>query len=339
MSQAPPDVMKRIEKGLDELLISARARQSQVAAAAAQGTLNDPVLMDDDDSMLPDDDDDDDELEGAIVCADKRNEEARDDTRMRNEFKSQMEATGIRSAVRGVVALTATPAACGHDLSAAASKVMHHVCAMEHPGNYVGYEFTAAPYAERKIKHEPVPDRKQITAIKKGLLYPEVLKRNSWWDTAHDQPMPPFRRRADGAIVVFKRDLTDIEEGNDKSSTEIKALVDTAYRESARRGDKVLESDGVGIALMLEAMSELSANQEPERRALIVSNYTRTNDGKLKLARHILNGELTLEDGRQLPENCVSDIFVIIFDHKVLRIMCARCYFAPSLPHAVTTRS
>ena len=34
---------------------------------------------------------------------------------MRNEFRTQMETTGVRSAVRGVVALTATPAACGHD--------------------------------------------------------------------------------------------------------------------------------------------------------------------------------------------------------------------------------
>ena len=33
--------------------------------------------------------------------------------------------------------------------------------------NYVGYEFTAAAYAERKIVHEQVPDRKQIVAIKK----------------------------------------------------------------------------------------------------------------------------------------------------------------------------
>ena len=31
----------------------------------------------------------------------------------------------------------------------------------------MGYEFTAAAYAERKIVHEQVPDRKQIVAIKK----------------------------------------------------------------------------------------------------------------------------------------------------------------------------
>jgi len=106
-----------------------------------------------------------------------------------------------------------------------------------------------------------------------------------------------------------------------KSSRDLHKLVETAYRVSAKRGDKVLESDGVGIALMLDSMSEKPATQEAERRALIVSNYTRTNEQKIALAKHILDGDLVFEDGSKLPEKCVCDLFVIVFDHKTLRIM------------------
>ena len=158
------------------------------------------------------------------------------------------DATGVRSAVRGVVALTATPSACGHDLSETASRVQHDIHCMAHPSNYVGYEFTSKEYAERTIKHEPVPDRKQIAAIKKATFYEMVLKEHDWWDVANDAPVLPFKRRADGAITVKKADLDDIEEGGDKSSREIAEIVDRTQRESSRRGDKVLESDGVDAA-------------------------------------------------------------------------------------------
>jgi hypothetical protein len=171
---APPDVMRRLNKGLGELVTSA-----QQAATAASGSNDDPVpLDDDDDEPTPIDDDDDETVAGAFADRSEVDEE-----RMRNEFRNQMDSTGVRSAVRGVVALTATPSACGHDLSEGASQVKHHICAMEHPSNYVGYSFTAAPYAERTIQHEPVPDRKQITAIKKTPIYREVLSRHGWWDT------------------------------------------------------------------------------------------------------------------------------------------------------------
>ena len=57
--------------------------------------------------------------------------------------------------------------------------------------------------------HEPVPDRKQIVAIKKGILYEKVLKEHDWWNTIDDEPMPPFKMRADGAIMVTKKDLAE----------------------------------------------------------------------------------------------------------------------------------
>ena len=71
---------------------------------------------------------------------------------------------------------------------------------MEPPANYVGYKFTAAPYAEHTITHMPVPDRKQVNAIKKGLVYEKVLKKNGWWDQVNDLPYLPFTMRGDGAI-------------------------------------------------------------------------------------------------------------------------------------------
>ena len=167
-----------------------------------------------------------------------------------------------------------------------------------------------------------MPDRKQIVAIKKGILYEKVLKEHDWWNTIDDEPMPPFKMRADGAIMVTKKDLAesgDVVEAGGKSANELKQIVDEAQKDSGRRGHKVLESDGVGIAMMLQSMAERPAPEELERRALIVSNYTKTEAQKLQLAKHILLGDLTLEG--TLPGSCLSDLFVIIFDHKLLRIM------------------
>ena len=129
--------------------------------------------------------------------------------------------------------------------------------------------------------HSPVPDRKQIVAIKKAPLYKCVLSKYGWWDAANDKPVEPFKRRGDGAITVLQKDLDDVPQYHDKSSRNLWQMVKDAQKLSSRRGDKVLESDGVGIALMLESMSEKSAAVEPERRALIVSNYTRTDQQKV----------------------------------------------------------
>ena len=170
--------------------------------------------------------------------------------------------------------------------------------------------------------HEPVPDRKQIIAIKKGILYEKVLKEHGWWNTEADEPMLPFKMRADGAIMVTKKALAesgDVVEAGEKSANELKQIVDEAQKESGRRGHKVLESDGVGIAMMLQSMAERP--EEPERRALIVSNYTKNAAQKMQLAKHILLGDLKLEDGSALPGSCLCDLFIIIFDHKLLRIM------------------
>jgi hypothetical protein len=208
------------------------------------------------------------------------------------------EALHLTIQVRGVIALTATPAALGHDLREGASQVVHQVCSMEHPANYVGYEFTAAPYAERTILHEPVPDRKQIIAIGKSVFYQKKLKQYGWWDTVQDVPGLPFKERKDGAITVRKAELDDKKDGDGrKSSQELADEVAAAHLKSTRRRDKVLESDGVGIALMISSMSEKGPAEEPERRALVISNFTRTLVQKQLLASHILNGELKLEDG------------------------------------------
>ena len=115
---APKEVMKRLEAGLDKLYPQPRAQP------AAAGSSDDPRSLDSDD---------DDEPAAAAGAAAEAREEAAAEARARNEFRNAMEVTGVRSIVRGVVALTATPAACGHDLADTASKVKHHICIMEHP--------------------------------------------------------------------------------------------------------------------------------------------------------------------------------------------------------------
>ena len=108
---APKDVKDRLEAGL-------KKRSTSLVPAASQPSVVD-LDGDDDDLFEPDDDTGDD---GAAAA------EARD----RAAFKREM--TGVRSAVRGVVALTATPAACGHDIiNEEASQVKHHICVMQHP--------------------------------------------------------------------------------------------------------------------------------------------------------------------------------------------------------------
>ena len=141
---------------------------------------------------------------------------------------------------------------------------------------------TAAAYAERTIVHQPVPDRKQIVAIQKAPLYKEVLSRYGWWDDANDEPMRPFKTRGDGAITVRQADLDEVVQEGNQSSRSLYQMVADAQKVSKRRGDKVIESDGVGIALMLEDMSrENDAGIEAERRALIMSNFTRQGDQKV----------------------------------------------------------
>ena len=312
---APSAIKKQLNDALNDL-VKAGANAAARAAAGMDLQPSDPSLA----SAAVDDDDDDTSTQAG---SDDEDEEREEGGRNHNEidaFFTELKASGIRSDVRGVVALTATPSACGQDLPAG-SQVMHQVCMMQHPSNYVGYPFTAAPYAERTIKHEPVPDRKQIYAIAKTALYQGVLKAYDWWDTINDEPMPPFKTRNDGAITVMKRQLDDVVQGGEMSSRDIFNLVDHAQRISNWRGDKVLESDGVGIALMLQSMSEHGASVEPERRALVFSNYTKQFDQKMRLARHILNGDLYLETGKKLAPKCYVDVFVIIFDHKHLRIL------------------
>ena len=314
---APSDVKKKLNDALNDLVKAGATAAARAAAAVGMDLQpSDPLLS----SVAADDDDDD---TSTLAGSDDEDVEREEGGRNHNEidaFFTELKASGIRSDVRGVVALTATPSACGQDLTAG-SQVMHQVCMMQHPSNYVGYPFTAAPYAERTVKHEAVPDRKQIHAIAKTALYQGVLKAYDWWDTLNDAPMPPFKTRTDGAITVMKRHLDDVVQGGEMSSRDIYNIVDHAQRISSWRGDKVLESDGVGIALMLQSMSEHGASVEPERRALVFSNYTKTLDQKMRLARHILNGDLYLETGTKLAPKCYVDVFVIIFDHKHLRIL------------------
>ena len=165
--------------------------------------------------------DDDDDDDGATDVF--GSEYAADGLAFRRQMVGDGTTTGLRSAVRGVVPLTATPAACGHDVGDGASQVLHQVYKMEHPANYVGYEWTAAPYAQVTIQHAPVPDRKQLNQIAKTVFYNEILKANDWLD-ANDEPMMPFKRRADGVITVTKKDLSDIPWSGKGKSTLLLAL-------------------------------------------------------------------------------------------------------------------
>ena len=110
---APPEVKRRLEAGLKKRSTSPSAASASTSVVELDGS--------DDELAEPEDDAGDDGAAAAEAA------EARD----RAAFKHEM--TGVRSAVRGVVALTATPAACGHDIQKDASQVKHHICVMEHP--------------------------------------------------------------------------------------------------------------------------------------------------------------------------------------------------------------
>lgn len=226
-------------------------------------------------------------------------------------------ATGLRSAVHGVVSLTATPAACGHDLPAAANNVQFQVVKMIPPKNYVGYPFLSAPHCERAIEWQEVPDRRLILALQKSLLYTVELKERGLWQDGTDKPPEPFKVNARGTISLSKRDR-DV----DPQLEEIWWAVDAAFKESKRRGDKVVECDGEGLQMMLQSMvNEKDGRIEPERRGLVISNFTRNLLQKQHLAKNILVGELSKPLGCEDGSSVLSaDLFVIIFDYRGIEI-------------------
>lgn len=120
---APKDFSDKLNAGL--------TFETQIDAS---DSYDEQTAVDDEDS------DKDDSFNNQPVVHDETEVSEIPEGTIRDEFKNQMTATGIRSAVRGVVALTATPAACGHDLPKEASQVIHQVCEMIHPANYVGCE-------------------------------------------------------------------------------------------------------------------------------------------------------------------------------------------------------
>lgn len=213
------------------------------------------------------------------------------------------EATGLRSAVRGVAALTATPAACGQDLPPAANAVVHQVVRMLAPANYVGLPFFSDEHCEFKAQVKIVEDRRDIKAITKSILYREKLMQADLWDGHGDVP-EPFKMNQKGTISLRKRDYED-----DAEVKEIWEVVDRAYKAKQTRSDKVVQHDGQGLSQMLKSMSECTA---PERRGLVISNFTRTLQQKKLLASHLLTGELSEH---------TSGFFVIIYDHKGIELL------------------
>ena len=148
--------------------------------------------------------------------------DADDDERERIKFRHA--ATGLRSAIRGVISFTATPGACGHDLPNNASKIDFHVLKMMHPQNYVGYDFQSAPYATHTIRWEQIPDRRQLKAIAKSIIYRQVLTELRLWVADRDCPPPPFRVDKNGTISVRKKDL----EGDDDALRRASPLCSSA---------------------------------------------------------------------------------------------------------------
>ena len=150
----------------------------------------------------------------------------------RGLFKSA--ATGLRSVLRGVLSLTATPAACGHDLPEDANKVVFQVIELKEPMNYVGWEFQAALYAERSIVMMEVPDRKQLNNISKTKYYKHILQAKGLWTS--EGPSPPFVLDSRGVIRVTKQDREA-----DPDVEEIWNAVHIASKKTNKTGDKVCD--------------------------------------------------------------------------------------------------
>ena len=229
--------------------------------------------------------------------------------------------TGLRSAVYAVIAFTATPSACGADgqQGVAASKTTFCVLKMKPPLNYVGYAFTAPPYAQRTISFMPVPDRKDTLNIAKTALYKQLFIERGLWNGG---PPDPFTMDARGTIKCPKRARDD-----DPDANQIWELVDAASRQRIPRRQAVLRDDGEGIRRMLAStIEQLDGSVEPERRCLIMSNYTKETPQKQRLARLLLDDPETspglFEDDERFFDEClIANLFVIIFDFKHVELV------------------
>ena len=186
----------------------------------------------------------------------------------------------------------------------------------------------------------------QVKAVAKSPLYRAVLEREGLWDVALQQPLAPFRIDGRGTISLTKRDRDA-----DDDLARIWKEVDRAHREAKKCSDKVMFHDGEGLQVptpayqhrhtaspprsclcsscaltrgdgpaslapqaMLSSMTaQADGAVENERRALVISNFTRTSQQKNHLARCVLGG-------RHFDERSVAGLFVIVFAHDFVTL-------------------
>jgi len=261
-----------------------------------EDAIDDETVESDDDETVESDDDEIPEVEEDPDDSDDSSDasEAVDD-------ETVAMVSGIRSAAHNVVAFTATPFANGIDLTKLASQVVFNVVKMPLPSNYVGTDDRAM----HKITWEEVPNRvSPAKAPTKTQVYKIVLDYHGLWD-GHGQPPPPFTQTVNGVIKLPASARADFKVLTDE--------IDVLVKQLAPRRAGMAAVDGPGLCCMLRSM-QVDVPGEDERRALVITNFTKNHSQKQAMASAILRGEL----GAQ--EDIARGVIVVVYHFDCLSI-------------------
>ena len=177
-----------------------------------------------------------------------------------------------------------------------------HVITLRPPPNYIGFRtawLEQLGYINRFIDTESLPSRNSRKRATKTQLYETYFKLLGFWA---DGPILPFYCDSRGYIAVKKKELD-----NDPDAFEAWKMVDDAYRVTVADGQSFKVVDGDNAQRMLDDMMQDVAS--PYRHALIMSNLTKTDVGKLQ-ARNAIMKWPCFEQG----------LLIIEYSYKYLRV-------------------
>jgi hypothetical protein len=248
--------------------------------------------------------DDDDDYGGSGTGAKEVDEDASDHA----AFHRACDKKGLRDFIYGCTSTSATPMAMMMHLGARELNIV----TLQPPANYIGFPTAAATrrgYHVNSIEVCTLEERNDTKAATKSALYRKYFDpaslwnpRSGVWNLETDSPPPPFTITKAGTVRLSKSDERDLEPARlDKEQVD-----DAHQRQQNKNGGKAWEADGDNISTMCKHMMDDKAS--PYRRALINTNFTAQDQGKLTLA------------GKLMKEYGDSGLIVLEYSHKYVRV-------------------
>ncbi len=178
-----------------------------------------------------------------------------------------------------------------------------HVITLRPPPNYIGFRtewLQQLGYINHFINTELLPSRESRKRPTKTQLYEKYFE--TYRLGVDGGPPLPFYRDSRGFIAVKKKEID-----NDPDAFEAWEVVDEAYRKEVAAGHSFKAVDGDNAQRMLDGM--MQDVKSDFRHALIMSNFTKTDAGKLQVRNTIMSWA------------CFKHgVFIIEYSYKYLRI-------------------